>query len=94
MNPERMLEMCRKGQWKILHLHWFRTIKCSYAQAWVDDLSMTYTGKLPNSPEIGPTTYHNPYRPDTIQEPVPPCPPPYDTLGDAGWMVRESHPEG
>jgi hypothetical protein len=79
----------QNSSWKILHLHWFRTIKCSYEKAWVDDLSMAYTGRLPDSPGLLPTTYHNPYTPETIQQPVPPCPPPYESMTDAAWMVRE-----
>ena len=83
-----------RGEWKILHLHWFRIVKCSYAAGWVDDLSMTYTGKLPDSPEVRPSTYHNPYTPDTIQEPIPPCPQPYDVMTDADWMVQAVDPAG
>jgi hypothetical protein len=75
--------------WKILHLHWFRTIKCSYQKAWVDDLSMTHTGRLPGSSDVQPTTYHNPYTPESVQEPVPPSPAPYATMGDAAWMTEE-----
>jgi hypothetical protein len=75
--------------WKILHLHWFRIIKCSYEKAWVDDLSMTLTGKLPDSPDLKPTTYHNPYTPDWVQEPVPPCPLVFETMTTADWMVKE-----
>jgi hypothetical protein len=82
------------GEWKILHLHWFRTIKCSYEKAWVDDLSMTYTGKFAEAPDILPTTFHYPFTPETTQEPIPPCPLPYETLTNADWMVQESHPEG
>lgn len=88
------VDFIKQGQqWKILHLQWFRTIKCTYADGWVDDLSMTYTGKLPDSPEILPTTFHNPYTPDNVQVPIPPAPPPYETLTDASWMVEEYHPE-
>jgi hypothetical protein len=75
--------------WKILHLHWFRIIKCSYEKAWVEDLSMAHTGKLPDSPDLKPTTYHNPYTPDWVQEPVPPCPLVFDTMTTADWMVQE-----
>ncbi len=78
-----------RDEWKILHLHWFRIVKCSYAAGWVDDLSMTFTGKLPDSPDVGPTTYHNPYTPDSVQEAIPPCPEPYESMTDASWMVRE-----
>jgi hypothetical protein len=83
-----------QGDWKILHLHWFRIVKCSYEAGWVDDLSMTYTGKLPDSAGVQPSTYHNPYTPDTTQEPIPPCPTPYDTLKGADWMVREADQAG
>jgi hypothetical protein len=79
----------RDAGWKILHLHWFRTIKCSYEKAWVDDVSMTRTGQLPGSTDVQPTTYHNPYTPESVQEPVPPCPPPYESMTTADWMVME-----
>jgi hypothetical protein len=74
--------------WKILHLHWFRTIKCSYREAWVDDLSMTRTGALPGSDFAHPTTFHNPYTPESVQEPVPPCPPPFESMGSKDWMIQ------
>jgi len=77
------------GRWKIWHLHWFRVIKCSFADGWVDDLSMAFSGQLAGSPLLKPTTYHNPYTPDSVQESVPPCPKPYDTWVDDGWAVKE-----
>ena len=76
-------------QWKILHLHWFRIIKCSYQKGWVEDLSMAFSGKLPDGPELGVTTYHNPYTPEWTQAPVPPCPPPYKKITTADWMTTE-----
>lgn len=76
------------GQWKIRHLHWFRTIKSSHAEGWVDDLSMAFGGKLADSPNLQPGTYHNPYTPDAVQEPVPPCPQPYKTYDGPDWAVR------
>lgn len=77
-----------QGVWKVWHLHWYRTIKCTYKDAWVEDLSLTYTGRIPGSPEnLGATTFHNPYRPDTTQESIPPCPEPYETWTDSTWMV-------
>ena len=39
----------KAGEWKIWHLHWFRQIKCSYKDAWVDDLSMVYSQAPPDS---------------------------------------------
>jgi hypothetical protein len=78
-----------ESQWKIWHLHWFRTVKCSFKDGWVDDLSMAFSGPMKNSPELKPTTYHNPYTPDSVQESVPPCPKPYYTWEDDGWVVKE-----
>jgi hypothetical protein len=78
-----------ESRWKIWHLHWFRVVKCTFADGWVDDLSMAYGGKLAGSPDLRPMTYHNPYTPETIQESVPPCPTPYETWEDDGWAVRE-----
>ena len=83
----------RDGRWKIWHLHWFRVVKCNYKDGWVDDLSMTFGRPLPGSatdgPPLRPTTYHNPYTPDSIQQSVPPCPKPYATWADDGWAVQE-----
>lgn len=39
-----------------------------------------------SSPELEPTTYHNPYTPESIQDSVPPCPLPYDTYDGPNWM--------
>lgn len=77
------------GRWKIWHLHWIRTIKCSFRDGWVDDLSMAFGGQMANSPHLQPTTYHNPYTPDAVQDSVPPCPKPYDTYDGKGWDVEE-----
>lgn len=77
------------GRWKIWHLHWFRTAKCSFHDGWVDDLSMINGMPLPAGPGVLPTTYHNPYSPASVQEPVPPCPRPYETWTDDGWATRE-----
>ena len=79
----------RADEWKIWHLHWFRTIKCTVADGWVDDLSMVYSGQMQNSPALLPTTYHNPYTPETTQQPVPPCPRPYQTYDGPEWAVIE-----
>lgn len=75
------------GEWKIHHLQWFRMIKSSFAEGWVNDLSMTHTGQIGDSPNVRPVTYHNPYTPESVQEPVPPCPPAYDTHDGFGWAT-------
>ena len=75
------------GQWKIRHLRWIRTIKCTFADGWVDDLSYTFGGPLVDSPNVMPTTYHNPYTPASTQQPIPPCPPAYDTYDGPEWAV-------
>ena len=77
------------GRWKIWHLHWFRLIKCTFENGWVDDLSMAFGGPMANSPHLQPTTYHNPYTPDAVQDSIPPCPKPYKTWKDDGWMIEE-----
>ena len=77
------------GNWKIWHMHWFRCVKADFHKGWVDDLSMTVTGRLPNSPELQPTTYHNPYTPASVQESIPPCPAPYHAWDSADWAVKE-----
>jgi hypothetical protein len=76
------------GEWKIRHLQWFRTIKCTFADGWVDDLSMTFGGPLADSPNVHPSTYHNPYTPDAVQEPVPAPPPAYQTYEGFDWAVQ------
>ena len=79
----------RAGRWKIWHLHWFRTVKSSFADGWVEDLSMAFGGPLPGSIGVRPPTYHNPYTPDAVQDSIPPCPRPYQTWQDDGWATRE-----
>jgi SnoaL-like domain len=76
------------GTWKIHHLQWFTTIKSSFAQGWVKDLSMTRTEPAPESPNVKPSTYHNPYTPDSVQEPIPPCPSPYETYDGFSWARK------
>lgn len=76
------------GEWKIRHLQWFRTIKCSFDKGWVDDLSMAFGGPLSDSPNVRPATYHNPYTPESTQQPVPPCPPPYESYEGFGWATQ------
>lgn len=75
------------GTWKIHHLQWFRTIKSSFAEGWVKDLSVTRTEPAPESPNVRPSTYDNPYTPDGVQQPVPPCPSPYETYDGFSWAT-------
>ena len=74
------------GVWKFWHYRVYRVAKCSYEKGWVEDQSWAFTGKLPNSPETQPITYHNPYTPTSIQEAIPACPEPYDTWKDSSWI--------
>ncbi|MDQ4489799.1 nuclear transport factor 2 family protein [Sinomonas sp. ASV486] len=75
------------GTWKIHHLQWFRTIKSTFADGWVKDLSMTHGGPIKESPNVRPSTFHNPYTPESVQVPVPPCPPAYETYEGFGWAT-------
>lgn len=47
------------------------------------------TSRLVRSPEVGATTYHNPYTPQSTQDSIPPCPRPYNTYDGQEWMVSE-----
>jgi hypothetical protein len=80
------------GEWKIRHLQWFRTIKSSFEDGWVRDLSMTFGVPMPESANVQPTSYHHPYTPDSVQETVPPCPPAYDTYEGFGWATIPQTP--
>ncbi|EME82083.1 uncharacterized protein MYCFIDRAFT_175638 [Pseudocercospora fijiensis CIRAD86] len=92
------IDFIKKGDdWKIWHFHWYRTIKCNHHKGWVEDQStsvtfyefkrenQTYT-PLPSSPDIEPTTYHNPYTPESIQDSIPGCPPPYEHYDGPSWQ--------
>ncbi|MGL6198423.1 MAG: nuclear transport factor 2 family protein [Lachnospiraceae bacterium] len=68
------------GEWKIWHLHYFRTIKCSYEKGWVEDTSMNNRLNVPVHPLSKPTTYHNPYSPLSIRDGIPAMPRPYKTF--------------
>lgn len=81
----------KEDGWKIWHLHWYRQIKSSYDDAWVKDVSMAYSGSAP-APGLGPTTYHNPYTPETVQESIPSCPEPYRTWDGGDWASVERVP--
>ncbi|KXS99988.1 hypothetical protein AC578_809 [Pseudocercospora eumusae] len=81
------IDFIKKGNdWKIWHFHWYRTIKCNHHKGWVEDQSWLFKGPLPNSPDIEPTTYHNPYTPDSIQDSIPGCPPPYTDYDGPSWQ--------
>ncbi|KAJ5661089.1 uncharacterized protein N7484_000461 [Penicillium longicatenatum] len=81
------VDFIKKGdEWKIWHFHWYRTIKCNHHDGWVKDQSWLFKGPLANSPDLEPTTYHNPYTHESIQDSIPPCPPPYDTYDGPEWM--------
>ena len=83
----------KNGEWKVWHMHWYRQVKCTYADGWVDDLSMT-SGPTPPGPELGATTYHNPYTPASIQTSIPSCPEPFETWDDPLWSTVERPPAG
>ncbi len=71
------------GAWKIWHLHYFRLIKCSYEEGWVEDLSMVNRPNVPMHPLSQPSTYHNPYTPLSIRDGIPCAPRPYGSYTDA-----------
>lgn len=75
------------GSWLILHLHYFRYIKCSYEKGWVEDTSMINRLNVPVHPLAKPSTYHNPYSPKCIRDGVPASPRPYKTYDGPGWML-------
>ncbi|KAL3447699.1 hypothetical protein BJX65DRAFT_307760 [Aspergillus insuetus] len=76
----------KNNEWKIWHFHWFRTIKCNHEKGWIKDQSWQNAGPLADSPDLEPTTYHNPYTPESVQDSVPPCPRPYETYDGPQWM--------
>jgi hypothetical protein len=76
-----------EGEWKIWHLHWFRFVKTSYEQGWVDDLTMINRLNTPMHALSRPTSYHNPYTPLTIRDGIPAAPRPYGTWTDSHWML-------
>lgn len=76
------------GEWKILHAHYFRYIKCDYSKGWVEDLSMVNRPQRPMHPMSSPTTYHNPYSPMTIRDGLPAAPRPYPTYDGFDWRLE------
>ena len=53
-------------------------------RTWSDVLSARNS-----SPDLGKTTYHNSYTPDSIQDSIPPCPAPYETYDGQDWMCTD-----
>ena len=76
------------GSWKILHLHYFRVIKCSYEKGWVEDTSMVNRPNTAMHPLSKPSTYHAPYTPLSVRCGIPAPPYPYETLDSENWMLR------
>lgn len=74
--------------WKILHLHYFRVIKCAYEKGWVEDTSMINRPNTAMHPLSEPTTFHNPYSPLSIRYGIPAAPYPYETDDGENWMLR------
>jgi len=81
--------VCRGGEWKIWHLHYFRFMKCDYKKGWVEDTSMVNRLQAPVHPLAKPTTYHNPYTPWSIRDGLPCAPRPYATYteADRNWEL-------
>lgn len=51
--------------------------------------SYTHTADSASSPDLEPTTYHNPYTPESTQDSVPPAPKPYSTYDGPEWMIQD-----
>lgn len=77
--------------WKIWHLHYFRLIKCSYYEGWVNDTSMENKNNSPLDSYAKPSTYHNPYTPQSIRDGIPAMPLAYDTWKkeDRFWELNK-----
>lgn len=75
-------------EWKILHAHYFRYIKCDFHKGWVEDLSMINRRQAPMHPLSSPTSYHNPYSPLTIRDGIPAAPRPYAHYEGFDWRLE------
>ncbi len=78
--------------WKVWHLHYFRFIKCDYHKGWVDDTTMIHRPNTALHPLSKPTTYHNPYSPNSVREGLPSMPLPYETYTeeDRFWELNRN----
>jgi len=54
---------------------------------------MTFGAGIKQSPNVMPTTYHNPYTPDSVQGLVPGCPTPFNSASNFGWATQAQIPE-
>lgn len=75
--------------WRVLHLHYFRLIKCDYHKGWVEDTSMINRLNIPVHPLAKPTTWHDPYSPLNIRQGIPAAPRPYRTYDGSDWMLEK-----
>lgn len=83
------VDFIRTGNsWKIWHLHYFRLIKCSYLDGWVEDISRINRPNTAMHPMSKPSTYHNPYSPLSIRDGIPACPRPYQSYDNESWMLE------
>ena len=89
------------GEWRIWHLKWFRTFRVNYYKSWIDDWKqMNISEGFPKGNVAekmasagvtkSPTTFHRPYRVDTMRHPFPWPPKPYETYdGSFSWWWGE-----
>lgn len=73
-------------KWKIWHMRFILTSKCSYKDGWADD-EEGYRKTAPVNKEL-PETW-NPYSKTYIQESIPMTPEPYETWNDEKWYLKE-----
>lgn len=76
-------------EWKVLHFHYFRLIKCDYHKGWVEDTSMINRLNTPVHPLAKPTTWHDPYSPLNIRQGIPAAPRPYKSYDGSEWMLEK-----
>jgi len=69
------------GKWKIWKWHWYGTFFADYYKSWVDYQPPSRKPIKELNP--GPTLYHKEYSPDTVRDPIPPAPEPYETWDEA-----------
>ncbi len=76
------------GAWKVLHFHYFRTVKSSYEEGWVKDTSMVNRPNTAMHPLSSPSSYHSPYTPLSVRDGIPAAPRPYASYDGAAWMLE------